>query len=357
MNTVITLDYEIYFGPRSGSAQRTLIEPTQALARLAQRHGVVLVFFVDTAYLLRLREAGARHAELRADLDAITRQLQALVAAGHELHLHVHPHWWDTPWNGQRWVMDLRRYRLHQFDDRQLAEIVAACAHELRQHGGATRGLAFRAGGWCLQPFQRLRAPLRAAGVQIDSTVFAGGLQTTAGAAFDFRQAPRDRSRWFFNDDPLQPQPQGEFLELPIASHRAAPSLYWQMAWSRLRRPPQHRPLGEGVAMAHSRRDQLRKLLWPSASVVSIDGLKAKLLPAAWRAQHRRGLEDFVVIGHTKALTPHALARLDDFLAQRGTASITGFAPYARLLDTRARSAGLAQGAAAAAPPDHAAAG
>ena len=53
MNIVVSLDYEIYFGRRSGSVERSLIEPTNALCDIALRNGIVLVFFVDIGYLLR----------------------------------------------------------------------------------------------------------------------------------------------------------------------------------------------------------------------------------------------------------------------------------------------------------------
>jgi len=339
VNLVISLDYEVYFGPRSGDVDSTLIQPTAALAALARRHGVPLVFFVDVLFLLRLREQARAHPLLQRAHDAVATQLQALVAAGHELQLHLHPHWLDAHWTGDRWQMDMRRYRLHALDDATLAQTVRAGADALRQFGGPVT--AFRAGGWCLQPFDRLRAPLLAAGITIDSTVYAGGMQRgepPADAGFDFRCAP-ELGHWTFDSDPLQPVPGGPFLEVPISSHPVSPLFFWRLAALRRLGPilggARHRAAGNGQPMALARGELVRKLLWPSVSVVSIDGLKATFLQAAWQRHQRLGRSDFVVIGHPKAFTPYSLARLDNFLARRQHSHQSGLDGYRGLIAAR----------------------
>src|SRR5215470_18065767 len=99
MRTLITLDYEVFFGKNTGSVARTLIEPTQALLRVADRHGAKLVFFVDAGFLLRLRAEMGASAALREQHDTVCRQVEALAKAGHEIQLHIHPHWEDSHWS------------------------------------------------------------------------------------------------------------------------------------------------------------------------------------------------------------------------------------------------------------------
>ena len=79
MNIVVSLDYEIYFGRRSGSVERSLIEPTNALCDIALRNGIVLVFFVDIGYLLRLKQQARQHPALEAAHDSVMRQLDTRV--------------------------------------------------------------------------------------------------------------------------------------------------------------------------------------------------------------------------------------------------------------------------------------
>lgn len=336
MNIVLSLDYEIWFGRNGALPHRTLVEPTDALRALARRHGVRLVFFVDALWLLRLRDDARRHPVLMAEHYRVARQLDALAAEGHELQLHLHPHWLDSHWDGDDWALDLRRYRLHDFADDEIAGMVTEGANVLRAHAGSVPVSAFRAGGWCLQPFARLRDPLRAAGIRIDSTVYAGGVEEGEGRRYDFRAAPA-LGRWRFDSDPLQPRADGAFLELPIASQQLPPWFFWQLAFTKVLGLGAHRVQGPGAALPLSRADLLRRLSRPSTSVVSSDGLKASRLAAAFDAQRRRGLHDFVVIGHPKALTLHALRALDHFITAHRGAAFCGMNDY---LGELAESAG-----------------
>ena len=63
--------------------------------------------------------------------------------------------------------------------------------------------------------------------------------------------------------------------------------------------------------------------------MVSLDGYKASLVEQAAEDYRRRGLEDFVVIGHPKALTPFSLERLDQFLAGGKAGEIANYSHYA----------------------------
>jgi hypothetical protein len=334
MNISLTLDYEVFFGSGSGNARRSVVEPTEALCETVRRHGLSMVFFVDALWLIRLREEAYRHASARQDLEATMRQLDSLVRAGHELQLHLHPHWLDSSHGRDGWELDLRRYRLHDFSDESIASMVREGTQVLRAFGPRGGVSAFRAGGWCIQPFERLREPLLAAGIKVDSTVYNGGHQHALDRSFDFRRAPA-ASSWRFDRDPLIPVEGGPFLEVPIASHSVWPGFYWRLALERKRRRPEHVALGEGQAMPLSRADLLARLLAPSRSVVSIDGLKADFLEAAWRSYRQRGMEDFVVIGHPKALTRHSLRRLDEFLTRHRDQRWVGMANYAERLAPR----------------------
>jgi hypothetical protein len=327
VNIVVSLDYEIYFGKRSGSVERSLIEPTNALCDIALRNGIVLVFFVDIGYLLRLKQQARQHPALEATHDSVMRQLDTLVSAGHELHLHVHPHWEDSVWTDGGWRFDMRRYRLHDFSDSDIAEIISRYTQALRTIAGDRSAFAFRAGGWCIQPFYRLREPLRRAGILIDSTVYANGRQDGDGQRYDFTQAPCV-SRWRFEHDPLQIDPNGSFLELPIASHTVTPDFYWKLGIAKKLNKGKHRPMADGSPLPLSRADFLRKLFLPTASVVSIDGFKASLLAAAFQAYQRRQMSDLVIIGHPKAFTRFSLQTFDNFTRSRQNENFVGFAAY-----------------------------
>jgi hypothetical protein len=327
MRTLLTLDYEVYFGRNTGSVQRTLLEPTEALLRIAMKHGAKLVFFVDAGFLVRLRAEMHKSARLRGEHDAIRRQVESLARGGHEIQLHIHPHWEDWRWEADGWRMDTSRYALHAFEPAEIDDIVARYSAALRELAGPRSACAYRAGGWVIQPFDKLRGALQKAGVTIDSTVYANGRSDGATQPFDFHGAPA-KSRWRFDSDPLVEVTHGAFLEVPIASRRVAPEFFWRLAAMKKLGGARHRAFGDGAAIPLERGDLARKLLRPTHSVVSMDGYKSSFLARAAEEYRARGFEDFVVIGHPKALTPYSLDKVDAFLGSGRGGEISTFAAY-----------------------------
>lgn len=316
MNVFISLDYEIFFGSEPGSVEKNLIEPTEAIAAVARTRGARLSLFVDAGFLVRLEEHSVGSAEVSRQRSAIRRQLDSLLQEGHELQLHIHPHWEDSYWTDQGWVIDTTRYRLLDFDPVAMRSVMSRYHEALSHVADAREIIAFRAGGWVMQPFAAIGDALYELGIRIDSTVFPGGKADSATHWFDFTDAP-DLSRWRFDSDPLVPNDHGRFLEVPIASYRPGPLFFWEMVLAKAAGGPKHEPWGDGRPVPLGRKDLLRKLFAASVTVVSIDGYKAKFLSTAYADYHAKGRDDFVIIGHPKMFTRYSLSQLDDFLASR----------------------------------------
>jgi hypothetical protein len=341
MQALLTFDYELFFGRCTGTVARTMIEPTIALREIAARHGVKMVFFVDAGFILRARAEMHRSPRLAADYDAVCRQVSELAADGHEIQLHIHPHWEDSHWDGEGWRIDTRRYALHAFDPPQIADIVRRYAGVLRELAGPDHAFAYRAGGWVIQPFAKLREALGAHGVVIDSSIYRGGHAEGDVHHFDFRHAP-DESRWHFDDDPLAARPDGAFLEVPIASQRVWPWSFWGLAASRKLGGAEHRSFGDGQGLSpHGKSGIVRKLLMPSLQAVSVDGYMAGLVESAARRYRARGMDDFVVIGHPKMLSPYSLRCIDAFLGSGAADRLVTFRSYLQGGETPPTSATL----------------
>lgn len=308
---LLTLDYELFFGPSSGTVERCLIGPTAALAEIAERHGLRLTLFVDAGFLCRAAEYG-EHKAVRAQVDAVERQLSALARKGHDLQLHVHPHWEDSHWTDDGWQFDLARYRLHDHDAASRSDIVRRYKERLARLTDSDV-FAFRAGGWCLQPFDAISAALAGNGVWLDSTVFAGGLSEDRQRGFDFTAAPR-ADAWRFSADPLVPDEQGPFTEIAITPMPLGPVSYWLMALlPRLSR--RFSSLGDGRGMKWDKKYYRDRLLKRSVSPASIDGIKARWVHPLLRARARDSEAIVNVMGHPKAVSRSSLAELDRLLA------------------------------------------
>ncbi len=310
MKFLLTLDYELFFGSNTGSPDGCLIYPTRVLTDELERHGFLVTLFVDAGYLDRLSHSPEKLHKFQ--LERIATQLQQLVSRGHDIQLHVHPHWEDSHWSNGKWDIDTTRYRLQSFSCPAITEILERYAGLLGSITGI-RPSAFRAGGWCLQPFESLAGPLKGAGIHIDSTVYTRGKSVNPGREFDFSAAP-DLDRWTFDGDPLNVESSGRFLEIPISAYRVSPLFYWEALWRKLFKQAGDRPLGDGQALNNSKEYYLRKLFSAEDTVASIDGARANLLEHSFRKTRERRHTIFNVMGHPKSLTRNSLDALNRFL-------------------------------------------
>lgn len=314
MQIFLTFDYELYFGKNTGTVDRCITGPTEMLTRVAEKHHIRLCHFVDIGFILKLEEESRKHPALKGDIELIHRQLEQLAKNGHDLQLHIHPHWEDSYYENGRWECVTRRYRLHDFSAEEISDIVTKYKNRLECFTGPGKVFAYRAGGWCVQPFDTIGPALYENGITLDSSVFPGGRYRSELYDYDFRNAPA-QSLWKFSNDPLHPDPRGSFTELPIASIRNSPLFYWRLFLLGRLDPQLHKPLGDGVPVpAPGQRRQL--LTRPTTNTVSVDGYNAHLLPKALRLYKKKNMGHLVVIGHPKALTRYGLERLDRFIAE-----------------------------------------
>lgn len=313
---IVSLDYELFFGPETGTPERCLIAPTEALAKTAEQSGFRLTLFVDAGYLVAARREAAEHTVLERHYRLVSTQLAELTARGHDLQLHVHPHWEDCRFDGNGWTLDTSRYRLHDFGAEELSRILAAYREALEDIKQAPV-FAYRAGGWCIQPFDAIAESLRSAGVWLDSTVYGGGYSEVEAKAYDFRHAPIQSRPWRFSTDPTVPDAGGWFLEIPISTYRYGPSMFWRMALNRLRKRPETMAFGDGRTMPNNKRYYARRLLSRGTwSPVSIDGVKTASLEAAYANFAARGGEIFNVMGHPKSVTSVGIQHLRRFASK-----------------------------------------
>lgn len=324
MQIYLTFDYELYFGARTGSLQKCILEPSRMLMDVARRHAIRFCMFVDVGYLLRLEQESKIHPQLEQDLTDLTAQLDQLVKEGHDLQLHIHPHWEDSHFDGQAWHCDVTRYKLSDFDDQSIHRIISSYKNRLEQITGKGKVLAFRAGGWCIQPFERLKEAMHANGIKVDSSVFPGGFFHSEHYDYDFRKAPRS-SIWRFNSDPVIPEDNGNFIELPISSIRQSPLFYWKLFLLGRLFPHFHKPLGDGQPIpAPGQRFEI--LTRYTTQTVSADGYNAQSLQRALNMATSKSASDLVVIGHPKALSRFSIHKLEAFIERnKSTHTFTTF--------------------------------
>lgn len=297
-SVLLTFDYELFFR-RSGTPDRCLLEPTDALLAQLAAVNARATFFVDGAYLMRILD------EPRAAEDAhrVVDQLARMVDADHRVELQMHPHWIDAVWLGDgRWEFPTYRYyRIQALSLTRAVDLIVSATQAL---AGAVRQVApdyaiqaYRAGGFCAQPFEHIAAGMQAAGLTIDSSVAAGTSASTRTHLFDYRNAPAGPF-WRFEDDPMVPVSNGRFTEIPVSCSRVGP---WTRARRRLemiRDPGAFHGPGDGTYMPGY--DTLMGKILPSNTLLALESTS----PAILRTMLSRADSTVTMIGHPKALAP-----------------------------------------------------
>lgn len=308
----ITLDYEIFFGEDQGSLYKTVLYPTNLLREISTRHHVFFTFFIDIGHVIQLEKWSKEFPHLKEEYLLITNQISQLCKEGHDCQLHIHPHWERTYYNGKKWVFDYSFYKLSDFEQEECESIVRKYHHYLKVLTGK-RIHSFRAGGWCIQPFDILQNIFDELNITIDSSVYIGGKHVDEHYYYDFTLAPQ-QDVWRFQHHESIPKSDGKFVELPISEYRYSPWFFWRLYILGNLFPKNHKPIGDGKPMPSSM-TRLKRLTQSHLLCGSFDGYFASKLNQVIRIRKRKSFNNTVFIAHPKALTHYSIKKLDAFIA------------------------------------------
>ncbi len=312
----MTLDYELFFGDKVGTPQKSLILATDKLLRVLSLFNAKAVFFVDACYLLKLKQCALTHPELLSDYALVVNHIKKIESLGHQIQLHIHPHWFDSEYLNGKWKLNIKRFKLSDWCIDEADQIIKNCTSELNSHL-ENNVFAFRAGGWCIQPFEHIAKTLAKVGIWLDTSIYKGGKSNSSTHHFDFSYSPKE-DFWPFSDNPLVKDPNGTFLEIPMTSIKISPIYYWRLLFIKVfGKKATHKAFGDGLALSSNqkqKRDIIKLLVSFSKYVATIDGYKSSLLLNEYNKSLNAGTKYFVVLGHPKAITPYSLSRLKKWL-------------------------------------------
>lgn len=217
----ITFDYELFFGTMQAEEEEILIQPAKQYLDMLNARGVKGTFFADAAALIRYRKEGLSHFPELAE-----RQLAGACLAGHDVQLHIHPFWNCAVRDraSAQWIFDNRLYRIHS-----QAEPIAHIVNEnyrfltdmMRRYVPDYQCIAFRAGGFCLQPEGELLRSLSDHGIVIDSSVCKGAKSDTGIHFYDYKDMPKETNWWMCAASGIKQavsEGDGEIYEIPVGT-------------------------------------------------------------------------------------------------------------------------------------------
>ena len=242
----VSFDYELFMGENRCSEKEVLIDPTNKLMKSLSEIGISGTFFADVCCPVRYREFG------RTDFaDLFDKQLCDLVRGGQDVQLHIHPHWLKTTEIGSHIEFDSAFYRIHGWADgedyHKVDEIVRNGKEYLLRLLSPISPeyacIAFRAGGYCLQPEKKLIPILRRNGILIDSSVCRGFAHNGDGMFYDYKSEPKAINLYMngefgLSDNCAHSVPDGVF-EVPVGGYATFPN---RIIASKLNKPISKQP-------------------------------------------------------------------------------------------------------------------
>lgn len=314
MNVFLTFDYELFFGNPTGSVQKCMIEPTNQLLDLSRKHKAPMTFFIDIGYLIALEKQMETHTKLKLDYNLVIDQIQEMIVAKCDVQLHIHPHWETAKFDGQNWKIETKNtYKLSDFDQKTRENIIRNYKAKLDAIIGR-KTHTFRAGGWCIQPFDQLEKLFQELEIKYDSSVFPGGYFEAGEYAFDFRNAPK-KDKYRFQNNVCIENVAGYFTEFAIGSYRYSPLFYWRLYILGRINPKAHKMIGDGIFMSQPGRKKqvLTHFTWNHASS---DGFYASKMQKITEIALQNKQENLVFIGHPKSCTLYSLDELNRYIAK-----------------------------------------
>lgn len=220
---LITYDYELFLGNRSGNIQDCLLKPTLQTIAVLKKYNARAIFFVDTTYLLQLKKRSDVTA-CKKDFDRVTEQLRQLIQAGHYVFPHLHPHWLDAEYlkESNEWRLnEISKYRFHNITDSEKQEVFDGSLQLLKEIiypvNPDYKIDCYRAGGWCIQPFKDFKPYFEKHNFKYDMSVLGGFYLFSNAQYFDFSSAP-GKEIYHFEDDVVSERSDGRYTQFNISS-------------------------------------------------------------------------------------------------------------------------------------------
>ena len=231
---LLSFDYELFLGNRSGNVQDCLVKPTDQLLCLLGENKFKAVFFIDTIYLSRMMDNAAAFPAVANDLLVIKNQLTSVIKQGHYIFPHLHPHWLDAEYlpDINEWSLNnTRYYQFSSLSSEQQTSLFDASVAIIRSiTDSVVPGYAidcYRAGGWSIQPFDCFEPHFSRHQIKHEWSVIPGKYHFSDAHSFDFRNAPVTSRVYQFNKDVCVEEKDGQFTEWTISSLDFTPFEKW----------------------------------------------------------------------------------------------------------------------------------
>jgi hypothetical protein len=310
---LLTFDYELPLGGVINNYEESLFKPTDQLMKCATKINVPLVFFVDILCYIQFKKN-----QLDQFCDRFKQQVQQMILDGHDVQLHLHPHWLKTEIKENQFITEAP-FSLSDYDDQEIQLFIQTGVETLNQMGQEVQNdyhcSAFRAGGYNFGAKQALIVDLLFKhGIRYDASIAKGYYFKSDSSVVDYRVCP-SKPHWFLqgiNQD-------HQILEIPIASK---PKSWFEIPTFLKIKWFKNRSVDRGK-MIHTFTQFTRNEKWNqflSSRMLTIDNYTLSLsyllsvIHYHIKIHKNTGNSAFCLIGHPKAMGHYSLELLENLV-------------------------------------------
>jgi len=223
LRLILSFDYELPLGGIARSYKHSLFEPNDMLLDVLERLKVSAVFFADILSYIRFKEKNETEYT-----DSFKNQLKKIISKGHEVQLHLHPHWLESEITygkiipSQKFKLgdfasDNSKYTIEDIVEMGVKTLTGIC----NDSDSYYKCIAYRAGGYNFVPQAgRILRALYNNGIRYDSSISRGYFFKSDTSLVDYRKIP-NMPNWYLspNGDFSKTANNTDFIyEVPIAS-------------------------------------------------------------------------------------------------------------------------------------------
>lgn len=189
IHLALTHDWELR-GDGTGDIEQIQFAPMRRLLEIYAKFGARTTILPDVMQQLAFRRCQTKHPTLKIEADNWDEQVRAAFKMGHDIQLHLHPHWRNAEYTAARWHLNGDWSILNY--DRETAHGMLAAGKQylealLQPLDPLYRCIAFRAGALAAAPSDHLFQSLATLGIRLDVSIAGGLFVNDAHLHLDYR--------------------------------------------------------------------------------------------------------------------------------------------------------------------------